>query len=296
MHVPRFIDPTYNIVVSAHACLVELLDWTDPERTAVQVPTEGEELEEMYTAINAIRLFGPYMVIFKTRSIELHPLPAQFHRAPCTGDMPVIKHTFSNTYRNYAMSGPDNSGLPSTTFSLFASDLIQGLFHYTIHISLNTDDFPTLRVTLNGVHSLSNLLYRQNPACHPTMQGSTYHQRSTVASYSRKSTVTDTLGLNKGFVSAYSLGTQGMRAVWMERSRENMLREVVAARLHLEDIMELEEAYHVPDIEATVVREMRSVDLKGEFITGMSTASDSTSRGPNTLCARGSEWEDCTWQ
>ncbi|KAF9029984.1 hypothetical protein BDZ89DRAFT_1132632 [Hymenopellis radicata] len=64
-HVPRFIDPVSSRV----------LDWTDPERSAVQVPTEGGELEEMF---NAIHLFGPYMVIFKTRSIELHPPPAQF--------------------------------------------------------------------------------------------------------------------------------------------------------------------------------------------------------------------------
>ncbi|KAF8868594.1 hypothetical protein CPB85DRAFT_1262969 [Mucidula mucida] len=205
----------------------------------------------MYTAINAIRLFGPYMVIFKTRSIErirYPPIPARLAQRHA-----VIKHTFSNTYRNYAMSGPDNSGLPSTTFSLFASDLIQGLFHYTIHISLNTmTSHPPF--TLNGRIRVPSY----NARFH-------YHQRSTVASYSRKSTVTDTLGLNKGFVSAYSLGTQACAGV-DGTGRENMLREVVAARLHSEDIMELEEAYHVPDIEATVVREMRSVDLKARDV------------------------------
>ena len=47
MHVPRYIDPRRNLVVSSHACMVELLHWTNPNASAVELHTEGETLEEM---------------------------------------------------------------------------------------------------------------------------------------------------------------------------------------------------------------------------------------------------------
>lgn len=53
MHVPRCIDTTRNLIVSSHACLVELLDWTDEEGDTVQVPTEGETLEEMASVLSS---------------------------------------------------------------------------------------------------------------------------------------------------------------------------------------------------------------------------------------------------
>lgn len=53
MHVPRCIDPTRNLIVSSHACLVELLDWTNEGGDTIQVPTEGETLEEMASVLSS---------------------------------------------------------------------------------------------------------------------------------------------------------------------------------------------------------------------------------------------------
>lgn len=209
------------------------------------------------------------MIIFKTRSIELHPLPEEFQHKPHLR-LPVVKHTFSNTFRSTVTSRLENPtcDLPiSTTFALLASDLIQGLFHYTVHISVCSNDIPVLRVTLNGVQTFSNLCYRQFPAHPLTLQvvdAPHYHQQSSVVSHSQHadSKPVGEVPMNKGFVSTYCIGEKGMRAVCVQRSREHMLREVFATRLYSEDLV-VEKAYDVAPLDVEVVHAMRSVDLRG---------------------------------
>ncbi|KAK0203108.1 hypothetical protein DFS33DRAFT_1385465 [Desarmillaria ectypa] len=270
LYSPRHIDLVHNIVLSSHACSVELLDWTKEDCLPVMITTEGENLEEMYTAIHDVRLFGPYTIVFKTRSIELHPLPSNLRCGPSAlkHDLPILKHKFSKTFRSYVISEiTDNNLSDVLTLNFLALDVIHGLFHYTVHITISV---PTLEVNLTGLNSLSNLIYRQASMKPFVLQVADprrtpfYVQESSVFESSPEvppdawPTLEDNAG---GFISAYCMGPQAMRAVWMQRSRGSMLREIMSARLrHPGEIQDLGE---VMSIDARVVHDEKSYDLRG---------------------------------
>ncbi|KAK0497380.1 hypothetical protein EDD18DRAFT_152111 [Armillaria luteobubalina] len=272
LYSPRHIDSVHNVVLSSHACSVELLNWAKPGSPPVVISTEGENLEEMYTAIHDVRLFGPYMIVFKTRSIELHPLPSDLRCGPSAleHDLPILKHKFSKTFRGYVISEfLDNKLSDVLKLDFLALDVIHGLFHYTVHITIAV---PTLQVNLTGLNPLSNLIYRQT-ALRPFVlqdvdskhtpfyvQESSVFERSPVVPPDAWATLEDKAG---GFISAYCMGPQAMRAVWMERSRGSMLREIVLARLRRPG--EIQDIGEIMNIEARVVHDERSYDLREDF-------------------------------
>ncbi|KAG7444491.1 uncharacterized protein BT62DRAFT_1008147 [Guyanagaster necrorhizus] len=268
LYSPRHIDPVHNVVLSSHACSIELLDWTKEENPPVLIPTEGENMEELYTAIHDVRLFGSYVIVFKTRSIELHPLPNDLVRSgsPAIMHTPrILKHKFSKTFRSYVISEIPDHELPDVlTLDFVASDVIHGLFHYTAHIT----SVPTLEVNLTGLNSLSNLIYRQAYMMPFARQDADpvrtpfYIQESSVFESSPAPEAWATLenGIS-GYISAYCMGPQAMRAAWIERSRGSMLREIVLARLRRPG--RIQDLGEVMRIEARVVHDERSYDLRG---------------------------------
>ncbi|KAK0457888.1 uncharacterized protein EV420DRAFT_484562 [Desarmillaria tabescens] len=274
LYSPRHIDPVHNVVLSSHACSVELLDWTKEDSPPVMITTRGENLEEMYTAIQDVHLFGPYMIVFKTRSIELHPLPSDLRRglSALQHNLPILKHKFSKTFRSFVISEfTTNEPSDILTLDFLALDVIHGLFHYTIQVTISV---PSLQVNLTGLNSLSNLIYRQSPIKPFVLQDAyadprhtpLYVQESSVFESSPEAppdvwaTREDNAG---GFISAYCMGPQAMRAVWMERSRGSMVREIVAARLQCpSEVQDLEE---VMSIDARIVHDESSYDLREDF-------------------------------
>lgn len=59
------------------------------------------------------------------------------------------------------------------------------------------------------------------------------------------------------------MGEREFRAVWMERSRETMLREVVAEKLVFEVEEKGEDVLEVSSIHTEIVHTMCLVDLRG---------------------------------
>ena len=163
--------------------------------------------------------------------------------------------------------------------TVFAYDVIQGLFHYTVQIvtpPISSEMPPSLDVHLTGVYPLSVGLASTNIFVgHPPISRLTW---SDLASSSTSHSPTLTFGQggsdsnsrrnrssqpdtgSRGFLSTHSLGLQGKRAVWVERKRSSTVREVqVWSRerplVYLDGPVEMERR---------VVYSLESYDLRGE--------------------------------
>jgi len=162
--------------------------------------------------------------------------------------------------------------------TFFAYDVIQGLFHYTVRIMIppiSAEMLPSLDVHLIGVYPLwlglpgTNLfvgaLFRSphrrancsiseltNAPHSPTMGGNTSN-----SSWDRGGQP-DTG--SRSFLSAFSLGSQGKRAVWVQRKTSSTGREVqVWSREN-----PLFDMGGPVEIERQVIYSSESYDLRGE--------------------------------
>lgn len=219
------IDTTQRMIALSGSGVVEVLKWEesfDPfsrshERTVIK--SYSEDLEGLWNGVIAIRFVGEYLLLFKTRTLEVHRYSSPDHPGISSEGPPfaILKHTFSMTFRNVSFSQATMSRNPVSEaetheLTVFAYDVIQGLFHYTIRIvvPLSTEMPPSLDVHLTGVYPLSvgiastNIFVGQLPQ--EAMPSGTISSR--------------------GFLSTHSLGLQGKRAVWVERKRSSTTREV----------------------------------------------------------------------
>ena len=155
---------------------------------------------------------GPYILIFKARSIELHNFMSVLypnHSQPST--WPSLKHFFSKNFRAISFSDCSHtrnliSETDTYTTTLFAYDVIQGLFQYVVQLTLSSEPStlpPSLQVTLIRVYPLIS-------------SGRIADMETTMASTNP----------TRGFISAHDIGPQGKRAVWIERGRSSTAREV----------------------------------------------------------------------
>ena len=163
----------------------------------------------------------------------------------------------------------------------FGYDAIQGLFYYTVQIvmpSISSEMPPSLDVHLTGVYPLSvglastNLFgqLHQPPISRPTSSvsesSSTSHSPTPVygqsgsASNSRRNRSDQPDISSRGFLSTYSLGLQGKRAVWVERKRSSTVREVQVWSRE-KPLVDLDGPV---EIERKVVYSLESYDLRGE--------------------------------
>jgi len=128
--------------------------------------------------------------------------------------------------------------------TFFAYDIIQGLFHYTVRIMIppiSSEMLPSLDVHLIGIYPLSVGLPSTDLFVGP-LSRSPHRRANCSISELTNAPHPPTLGGNtsnsrwdrggqpdtgsRGFLSAYSLGSQGKRAVWVERKRSSTVREV----------------------------------------------------------------------
>ncbi|THU91944.1 hypothetical protein K435DRAFT_862942 [Dendrothele bispora CBS 962.96] len=178
----RRIDPFQGMVVFSHLCSVEVMwlpflhgddsnEGTDNEKPEIlRIPTQCDELEEMYTTIVSLRIIDPYIFVFKSRSIELHPIPpkdglsrqetSSLVTSSISISLPVLRHDFPNynfrevhisdaqchtspsSVNNLAKTDPDVNIHTTTAdtrtykLSVFASDVIKGLFYFCATVTV----------------------------------------------------------------------------------------------------------------------------------------------------------------
>jgi hypothetical protein len=138
---------------------------------------------------------GPYILVFKARSLEMHAFESDQHPQHPT----VLKNAFVMTFKNVSFShcSVTNNPVSQTRVyerTLFAYNAVHGLYHYVVRLTLPLSDLPPPSLDVQPV------------GIYPLALGSEESSR--------------------GFVSALSVGPQGRRAVWIERKRSSSTSEV----------------------------------------------------------------------
>jgi len=240
---------------------------------------------------------GPYILVFKTRSLELHRYPSLAF-PPTRDENPssVLKTSFSMTFRDVSFSQcsiTHNATSKSITYetTLFAYDVIHGLFQYTVELteSTSTSDMPPLfDVRLIGVYPLGLGLSNTKLYAPSTEDNSdpiiraprSFSHPHFMPHHPRQGTIALSDSSSRGFVSAHRVGPQGKRAMWVERKRSSTARELqVWSRdppccsgdsLDAHDQVEFSGAMGssplAGEIERRVVFSVQSYDLRGVVV------------------------------
>lgn len=169
--------------------------------------------------------------------------------------MPSFEHTFKlSTFKDTSFSECkvtlDASGETTYEIAMLAYDIVHGLFQYRIelHIPASNHDIARLTVTHTGLYLLGLQLERAvSIASTSTLITSPLTHRANIHSppppltpetptpMQSHSQFLQNLGhlalgtssaTSRGFLSAFAMGAQGRRAVWVERKRGGVAREV----------------------------------------------------------------------
>lgn len=304
--VVRQICPRQRLVLFSQLSSVKIVQWPEAESEEdvilVAKTTQSNELDEMvgivrsvhhcslsislqFTTILSLRLLDQYILVFKTRSIELHPIfNAGYNVTPPT----VLRHDLpSYNFRDGHISDVEQSrcfsqGEKCFTARILASDLIQGLFYFVANVSVPTTSSlqsPLLDVRLTAVYAMVNLIplhissnsQQLNNNSNNNFVGPVEMAMGTTSSleHERRS--------SSSFVATYAMGSQGIRAIWIERSRKTALKQIVACRLIPNDeesdsfsALKQPEGSSDPSngipyaLDGHVIHSIQSYDLRGE--------------------------------
>lgn len=230
-------------------------------------------------------------MVFKTRSLEFHPIPSSLTGYSYVLDFPVLRHPFPNsTFRTVGISKPKyTSGSVSTlmSFSLLAYDVMLGLFHFIADLHIpneDSDTLPWLDVHLVGVNDMidrvdtspaqsplstpSRSLSIQEPRIVDPSESPTPHSSQPPLTITNQNTKlhfhhTHSPSSSHAFVSSLALGLQGMRAIWVSRSRGSLVREVIAC--DLSGLQPGKTEFELPvELDGKPIHSARSPDLRGK--------------------------------
>jgi hypothetical protein len=297
----RAIAPDLQLVALSASTTVELIRWgeesenvctpipkypDDPQdlvssRNCVPLLWKLTEILKQWNGIVAAHLMGPFLIISKTRSLEVHHFPSTMN--PSVPAPPPARHYFAyRTIREVSFSQSkrisNSTSREAYEITMLASDVIQGLFQFLVRIHIPKPSSPThspgtlnLEVELIGLYPLSLLIAPHPAGLHSP--GSNTPTPLTVHSqfFGRKGEV------SRGFLSTFCLGPQGKRAIWVERARSSVSREVQvwdSSMRPMAPSRELQEQWHAHfgedcmEMEKNVVHTVGSYDLRGESILG----------------------------
>ncbi|KDR67709.1 hypothetical protein GALMADRAFT_257992 [Galerina marginata CBS 339.88] len=256
-YLVQAIDMVERLLFISTQSVVEIINWSDEDYDLADLQdhqrkvmrVRPEDLEGLWNGTVAVRPLGSsgYLLVFKTRCLEVHKSPSSNKPSP-----PPLKHGFFMTFREVSVSEcsvsrSTNSEMETYEVTLFAYDVIQGLFHYTVRLSLPlsraSEVPPSLDVQLTGIYPLalgivepasssasdsgpaSSITYSANFSPTPTFTHTHANHHGT-SSTPRQTHGRGSDYASRGFLSAHSLGLQGKRAVWVERKRSSTVREV----------------------------------------------------------------------
>ncbi|KAH0836449.1 hypothetical protein J3R83DRAFT_8056 [Lanmaoa asiatica] len=189
---------------------INILHWRDDNRRST-ISVQLGDLDEGWNGITSLRFCGPYILCFRLRSVEAYPIPTD---ALIANPLPILRHRFGPVcFRSVSLSHVRVSHRPSGkayTIFMLANDVYQGMFHY--HIRVTTTPVPSMSVKVLAKGSI-----RMEPP--PLIPGT--NMRYTLDDIIRRM-----------FVSTWSLGSAGLRGVWVDRQRGSIDRRVVAFTTH----------------------------------------------------------------
>lgn len=211
---------------------------------------------------------------------------------PFKPDLPTLTHTFrSITFRYISCSDYlvsldviDPETAKTVQFNFFGYDVIQGIFHFRVRIRISSNPQLSASVDIDcvGVYALSNNIdlssllpspqsTTPDPSPLPPPIPTMVHMLNPGANASHPGIFGQATGYpggnisSRGFLSAIALGSQGKRAVWVERKRGTMQREV-----WVWESCDQKEDGGIGGIEMQghVVHEIGSYDLRGVCFVG----------------------------
>ncbi|PPQ85243.1 hypothetical protein CVT25_010016 [Psilocybe cyanescens] len=263
--VIQALDVANRVIIISTPGIVDVLKWDEDYNTEV-LGRRGaifrvniEDIEGLWNGVVAVRLFGSYILVHKTRSIEIHRYK---NYKPNEPPGHVLKHVFSLTFREVSLSEcskSTNKISETTTYeiSTFAYDVIQGLFQYTIRLTIpqppTSELLPSFDVQLAGVYPLAlgvvqpiassrsapqnqspptPMTYSPNFSPSPSFSHTHATRNLDASSFagSRRdldhSSATTTDYSSRGFLSTHCIGPQGKRGIWVERKRTSTVRDL----------------------------------------------------------------------
>jgi hypothetical protein len=188
--------------------------------------------------IVAGHFMGPYILIFKTRSLEFRDFTSLMRHGPSEPlAWPTLKHHVQMTFRDISLSDCSRSrdlisGTNTYTTSFFAYDVIQGLFQYVIRLTLPFEPStlpPYLEVNLIGIYPLVVGRMAIHLRSTPMMMADPSAMRNASqqeAYFLKLLECQQDSGPKRGFISSPVMGPQGMRGMWIERKRSSSIREI----------------------------------------------------------------------
>ncbi|OAX33803.1 hypothetical protein K503DRAFT_859575 [Rhizopogon vinicolor AM-OR11-026] len=195
----------------------DIVNWRTKAQATVALRND-DPVEDLWNLMCAMRICGPYVLVFRMHTVEAYPLPP--HISSEVGErsdiLPLLRCRYpqANYHRaslakNTCIKDDESEiyGLP-----MLANDPLHGMFHF--HVKLTVRPLPSLSVSLLGIRPMTiaspQLVASQLPENQPdpALLGIARDTRS--------------------FVSAWALGDHGRRGVWVGRSRASTNRSVVA--------------------------------------------------------------------
>ncbi|OJT11205.1 hypothetical protein TRAPUB_12249 [Trametes pubescens] len=249
----RAMDPSQALLLLSLPSSFHLLNWATGQRINVQMLAEEEE-ELWNGVVGATFLTSRHILVLKAHSIEIctlldapHSARSEASAEATTGSAPpsgsathplrfsethmgamVRSHHLTNTtFRGASFARPTvhfpsphlpaghpDSDTTKVSTSFLAFDVLRGLFHFSVEITLPLP--PAAHDTAAPVDVHIQLLASHNMAL-PVFPHPQVGALSPRSGFSHG---------NRGFVSACALGPTGRRGVWVER-RRGAVRRVV---------------------------------------------------------------------
>lgn len=239
------VDPSARQIAFSRPGAVDLVRYPDASVTYVRyasISTEREDLEELWNGIVAIRFVREHVLIVRARSVQVYRNPL-YDAAPPPNNRdhpeapPCVQHFFpGHSFRQVSVSAvTPRPGEPAIyRVQLLANEVLQGLFLFEITLVFPAgarSTLPFLDVRLCGVYALSMNAASQT-------QSDRYSMKPRLAAFMRLAAPEMMQGQTadnryqtvsaRGFVSAFALGPQARRGIWVERRRGSTLREIFA--------------------------------------------------------------------
>ncbi|KAF6743005.1 hypothetical protein DFP72DRAFT_935827 [Ephemerocybe angulata] len=277
------IDPALDLLALSASSKVQLMNISD-RRGDVVVPAYPETHDDLWNGINAARFMGPYILVARTRTIELHHVfSALCPHGPRT---PSLMHSFPMTTFKDVSFSDCKAGPNSLEMTMLVYDIIQGLYQYRIEVHNPAEDevHPRLSVTQTGLYPLGlplqasiNLAPRSesdsssSPTSPPETPTPTFSHTHFLQNIGHLAHGTSAVQ-SRGFLSTFAMGPQGHRAMWVERRRGGVAREIQVWSRRREGAAPPSAAwvYHFgadcEEMEKKVVYTINSFDLREDII------------------------------
>ncbi|TFK68728.1 hypothetical protein BDN72DRAFT_897866 [Pluteus cervinus] len=236
------IDPLHNVLLLATPDSLLIFNYISKQHQTWQIPQGSGAV---YEGILDAQFLGPYVLAITTRAVFFIPFYPNVIPASASGISPevhlAISHSrrldfLQSTFRSAVLGGSAQRkygpGRCDYFITIMAYDVFRGLFRFTLTCSLSPDsDTPSLEMSQTGLYSISNI-------APPPMAPPPESPQSLLASRNDElhtPTPTPTVPSSlqelpnpsaRGFVSTFSIGLQGKRALWVERQRGNTIRKI----------------------------------------------------------------------